>query len=433
MVPKLALGLKFGQRASLGRVMGQWHWGALVGLLAVVPSTLPGQQTAPIRVYLDCQNLHCDFDHFRRAVGWVDWVRDRRDAEVHVLGTAQATGGGREYTFTFLGLQRFAGQADTLRHASSGTDTDAEVRDALARTLALGLVRFAARTDLARRLSVAFRPDSGTLAPPARDPWNLWIFRLGLSAEMEGESRQESQEYEAEVSAGRVTEGFKVDFGARGEYGRERFDLDDGTRIVSTSNDWEVEGIAVWSLGSHWSAGVLMETGASTFSNRDFRLEGGPTLEFNVFPYAQSTRRRFVVALTAGLTYYDYAEVTIFGRTSELRPAHVMEVGVSRQEPWGQIDASAQWFQYWHDWRRHRVELNAGIELRLVRGLSLDVFGNVARVKDQLFLSRENLTSEEVLLELRELGTDFRYAVGVGLSFTFGSIYNNIVNPRIRN
>jgi hypothetical protein len=79
------------------------------------------------------------------------------------------------------------------------------------------------------------------------------------------------------------------------------------------------------------------------------------------------------------------------------------------------------------------VELDAGIELRLVRGLSLDVFGNVARVKDQLFLSRENLTSEEVLLELRELGTDFRYAVGVGLSFTFGSIYNNIVNPRIRN
>jgi hypothetical protein len=30
------------------------------------------------------------------------------------------------------------------------------------------------------------------------------------------------------------------------------------------------------------------------------------------------------------------------------------------------------------------------------------------------------------------LGTDFEYEVEVGFSFTFGSVFNNIVNPRLR-
>jgi hypothetical protein len=106
---------------------------------------------------------------------------------------------------------------------------------------------------------------------------------------------------------------------------------------------------------------------------------------------------------------------------------------VAQQEPWGELFGSAQWFQYWHDWDRHRVELDGGIEVRIVRGLSFDLFGSVARVKDQIYLSKVDLAPEEILLELRELGTDFRFSLDVGLSYRFGSIFNNVVNPRIRN
>jgi hypothetical protein len=404
--------------------------------MAFLPPVAAGQAPQALRVFLDCQSFGCDFDHFRRSIGFVDWVRDRESAQVHVLGTSQETGsGGEEYTFTFLGRGVFAGRADTLRHVSGGTDTDVEVREALTRILSLGLVRFAAATPLAPGLSVRYEPPEEEPAGSGAgaDPWNFWVFGVGVSGEVEGETRQNTVAVDGDVSASRVTESHKLVLEVRGEYQRERFDLDDGTRIVSTSKEWEVEGLSVWSLSRHWSLGLQAEVGASTFTNRDLRAEGGPALEFNVFPYEQSTRRLFTFTLTAGLTYYDYSDSTIFDRTAELRPAHVLLVRVAQQEPWGQIEGAAEWFQYWHDWRRQRFELDGGIELRIVRGLSLDLFGSVARVKDQIYLAKGDLTPEEILLELRELGTDFRFSLDVGLSYRFGSIFNNVVNPRIGN
>ena len=45
-----------------------------------------------------------DIDFVRREVTFVDWVRDRADADVHVLVTSQrtASGGGRAYQLAFL-------------------------------------------------------------------------------------------------------------------------------------------------------------------------------------------------------------------------------------------------------------------------------------------------------------------------------------------
>ena len=37
---------------------------------------------------------------------------------------------------------------------------------------------------------------------------------------------------------------------------------------------------------------------------------------------------------------------------------------------------------------------------------------------------------DDVLQELRELLTDFRYEVRAGFSYSFGSIFNSVVNPR---
>jgi hypothetical protein len=51
-------------------------------------------------------------------------------------------------------------------------------------------------------------------------------------------------------------------------------------------------------------------------------------------------------------------------------------------------------------------------------------------LRDQLYLPRGNLSDEERLLRLRQLATSYNYFVQVGLSYSFGSIFNNIVNPR---
>ncbi len=41
------------------------------------------------------------------------------------------------------------------------------------------------------------------------------------------------------------------------------------------------------------------------------------------------------------------------------------------------------------------------------------------------------VTHEEVPLRRKGLGTDYRYGVGINLSYTFGSIYNNIVKNNL--
>lgn len=42
-------------------------------------------------------------------------------------------------------------------------------------------------------------------------------------------------------------------------------------------------------------------------------------------------------------------------------------------------------------------------------------------------MPREDIADEDVLLQRRQLGTEFE----VGFSFTFGSVTNNVVNPRM--
>ncbi len=79
---------------------------------------------------------------------------------------------------------------------------------------------------------------------------------------------------------------------------------------------------------------------------------------------------------------------------------------------------------------KNNLSVFGNANVRIVRGLSLSFFGNVSRVRDQVFLPRSDASDEEVLLRQRDLQTDFNYTLNVNQRFTFGSIFNNILNPR---
>jgi hypothetical protein len=53
------------------------------------------------------------------------------------------------------------------------------------------------------------------------------------------------------------------------------------------------------------------------------------------------------------------------------------------------------------------------------------------RVRDQIFLRGDNLTVEERLLRLQQEQTDYRVELNFGLSYRFGSPFNNVVNNRM--
>jgi hypothetical protein len=393
----------------------------------------PGGGPGPIRVFLDCQSLNCDFDHLRREISFVNWVRDRTAADVHVLGTSRGAGsGGQEVTLTFIGIGRYRARTDTVRYTTVATDSDVERRDELTRVLSLGLVTYVLRDGGGRRLRIRHDapPASDSAAAPPHDPWNYWVFRVSGNGSLEGQSREREVEVNGRLSANRVTEAWKLLISGSADYGREEFELDAGERFVATRQSWNAFVLSVWSVSGHWSVGGLADMGHSQFSNHNLRVETGPAVEFSVFPYSETSNRRFSFRYAAGLGHYQYQDTTVFGRIRETRPLHDLNVTLNFRQPWGNLFGGLNAQQYLDELARHRVDVFTGINLRIVRGLSLNVSGQVARVKNQINLAAVDLTPEEIIVRQRQLGTDFQYDMSVGLSYTFGSIFSNVVNPR---
>jgi hypothetical protein len=108
------------------------------------------------RVFLDCQANGCDDDFLRTELTWLNFVRDRTLAMVHILATSQSTGsGGTELTVAFIGLGPMIAKVDTIVAISPQSDTFDERRQLVRRVVSQGMLRFVANTPLASRLSIA--------------------------------------------------------------------------------------------------------------------------------------------------------------------------------------------------------------------------------------------------------------------------------------
>ena len=148
------------------------------------------------------------------------------------------------------------------------------------------------------------------------------------------------------------------------------------------------------------------------------------------FPYVDAPRQSLTARYNLGLQYFDWEEETVFFQTEELRPQHELRLQLFQRQPWGESRVSIDGRQYLHDLGKWSVSLSGDLEFRVVRGLELDVEVDLEFIEDQLFISREGLTDEDILLGRFERPTDMTYGISVGLNFEFGSIFNNVVNNR---
>lgn len=393
------------------------------------PSSAPdGQIDGRLRVFLDCSA--CDFDFLRTEITYLDYVRDPADAQVHVLVTTLPTGGGgTEYTMRFIGRQEFAGIDDQIRFSTPQMATADEVRREIARRLQLGLMRYIARMPLATQITVVQDLEAPPGTPRTDDPWNHWVFRSRVSANMNSEESIGSKTVFGSFSADRTTEAWKFLFGVSGSYNESRFDLSE-TRFTNTTRTFDATGLVVGSLGPHWSWAFGGSATISTFVNQDLTVRVAPALQYNVFPYEEATRRVLTISYAVGTTAFDYEEVTIFGRTSEVLTDETLTVSLGLKQPWGQSEVALEASHFFADPRQHRVVLAGSVDFRVYRGLSFNVSGSASRIRDQVFLPGAGLTDEEILVQRRQLATDHRYSISFGVAFTFGSPYNNVVNPR---
>lgn len=393
------------------------------------------KQNGRLRVFLDCRTGGCDRNFFITELPFALWTQDRLDADVHVLVTGLGTGaGGTEYTLSFIGRNGFSARTDTLVSFVAPNSTDDMRRRELARVLQLGLVPYALRTAAATRVSVHYdasaESDVGRL-DAVDDFWNFWVYRARVNGSGNAESLSSNYQLTGSVNATRVTEDWKLSFNAYDEYRASAFTLSDGTEKRFILRSVDVSSRIVRSVSEHWSIGTRLVGGASEYRNQDASVALDLSAEYNVFPWRDATNRQLVALVALGSRYYDYHEITVFGRESEHRPvARSIIAGESRQQ-WGTVDGSLQYTRFLHNANTYNLSFNGRAQFRITRGLSLDIRGDAAKVHDQLYLPRGEATADEVLTRQRSLATGYRYGGSVGLSFTFGSIYNTIVNPRL--
>jgi hypothetical protein len=186
----------------------------------------------------------------------------------------------------------------------------------------------------------------------------------------------------------------------------------------------------VKSLGEHWSAGLRAELSSSTYLNQRSAVRVVPTAELNVFPYSQSTRRQLRLQYGLGLQSFRYRELTIYDRLRETKPLHGGSAALDLRQPWGSVAFNLDGQQYLDDREKYNWSAFTNTNLRLFKGFSVNFYGGYNRLRDQIYLEAGGVSRDEVLLRQRQLATGYSYFGGVGLSYTFGSIYNNVVNPR---
>ena len=178
--------------------------------LSLYANSQPDSLSVPgLKAYIDCEE--CDMDFIKQEITFVNYVRFKDVADVYILITTQTTGsGGTEYTLTYIGQHNYAGMADTLKYISGKLDTYDTIRKGLVKVLQLGLIRYVAKTPIAKEISILYSKKE----KPAevKDRWNHWVFSLGINSFLSGEQSTKFNSINGSISANRTTEDWKTHF-----------------------------------------------------------------------------------------------------------------------------------------------------------------------------------------------------------------------------
>ena len=264
------------------------------------------------------------------------------------------------------------------------------------------------------------------------DKWDNWVFELETRPRFESEESRKEFSFWNSFEANKITPEWKIEIGFDHRLTRLKY-FEDSIPVINDKTQVQFENLVVKSLGEHWSAGVKTELLTSTYNNAKFNANIFPTIEYNLFPYSESTHHQLRFAYGIGVSFNQYNDTTVYGKIRENLGQQQLQVAYQIQEKWGSVNVAIEGSNYLHDFTKNRLELDGSVSIRIIKGLSFSVRGSVARIHDQLSLVPDEPTLEDILLQLQEMASAYNIDGGVGLTYTFGSIFNNIVNPRFGN
>lgn len=384
----------------------------------------------PVRLFTEC---NCDKNYIRQEIGYVNHVRDQSLANVQLFIYDVVNGsGGRTYSLDFKGIDVFENIFVKLVYETTATMTSDEVRNGLVTKIKSGLLRYVLESNLAEEIIYTINVDgTGEIVDVAiDDPWNNWLFEVYGEAELDKETSRKEFEYEIGFESDRITEKWRIRADLEMNKARSEFKRD-GDIFISERFRYSADASVVRSISDHWSVGIFGGATHNTFTNLNFRGYINPALEYNIFPYREVLRREIVFAYRMGFFYNDYLETTVFGMEEEGIFNHSLDVQLRYRQPWGNVYTRLRGSTFLKDFNKNRIELYSRLSIRVFKGLAVTFTGNFDVIRDQINLPAGNASIEDVLLQQKQIATDYQLGVRVGISYTFGSAFNNIINTRL--
>jgi len=360
----------------------------------------------------------------------VEFVRDQKFADVHLLFRTEINGGGgTKYEIEFIGQNDFINIQDKISFSTKVDDTRNEIRDLILKYMKLGLVRYWVSNGNQDKISIQMKKVEKNSTEEVIDPWNNWVFNLGINGFFYGQETSKDQSLSFSSTIKRVTE--KNKFYLRGSLNNNKSTFTyDGEDIISNRKSTSISTYDVISINKHWSVGAFASVGKSTFSNKAFYSSFKPAVEYNFFSYEESSKKQLTLSYKIGGIHNNYEEKTIFNKEKELLWEHSLNLGGSVKQKWGNVTSEVSYESYLHDSNLHAFSFYLGANFRIIKGLSFRVSGNYGITDNQINLVAGDLSLEELLLRQQQVKSGYNYFVSTGLSYSFGSIFNTIVNPR---
>lgn len=404
----------------------------VVFLFSVLTANSQNKTELPktISIFIDCE--FCDFDFLRTEMKFINYSREPKEADLHVLVTNQNTAsGGDFYTLFFIGQKSFQNINDTLTFTNLTDDSHEIRRERLLNKLKLGLIKYVSKTQVAEKISISFDEEVHS-EQIQLDKWKNWVFRLSTSGWGQGDKNFNTFNINSYVSADKITEKFKSETYFSNNYQESSFDYEDYS-YLSINRSYYANTRMVFSLNDNWSAGFTANGRSSTYSNLKFQTSIRPAIEYNIFPYKLATRKQLRINYSVGPTQSYYFNETIYDKTEEFLFRQNLGVAAEVVQKWGRLSSSISYNSYLHDLSLNSINYWGSINVRIAKGLEFYTSMGFNIIHDQLSLVKGDATQEEILLQRKELQTNYSYWGNIGITYTFGNLYNNIVNPRFGN
>lgn len=387
-----------------------------------------------LKIFLEGDQIIEDaLDYLRNNINFADFVNEPKVADVHIIVIEeQAGGGGYNYAIRFKSNSFTDISEFTINTAVLPGETTQQKQNMLGKSIIRGLMPFFNEVPESQNYELILQPvkKSQKCSQAINDKWKNWVFKLSLWGGYDYEDRIKGYNYVTALKADKVTDKIKI---KNYLYLTKKItNYQSDSTIISYRYVYNFYSNTVtYSLSDHWSVRSYISTYQNTYYNQRFSYSGILSAEYNVFPWDVSDKKILTTAYAVGFTSMDFYELTVRNKMTETLPVHKLYVQAKAYQSWGEINATLVASQYLTNLSLYSLSLSSVFSFRITKGLTFDFAVKVNGVHDEIYTSARNYSIEDILLGNIDLPSTIEIGSTVGLTFRFGSIYNNVVNNRL--